>query len=155
MAESNGHIINLDRLPLGRHDYDFTLTGEYFSQQEKSELTGGEVSVHVALNLRSEDFDAVVSVKGTVQVPCDRCLDPVDVEVEAEENMAPSLDEDEVLGGKSAAGRSLDLEWLAYELVVVNLPLVHCHPEGGCNPQMDALLQDHLCSADEEPETQD
>jgi hypothetical protein len=23
---------------------------------------------------------------------------------------------------------------------------VHSHQDGGCNPEMDALLQDHLCT---------
>ena len=43
--------------------------------------------------------------------------------------------------------KQLDLAWLAYELIIVNLPLVHSHQDGGCNPDMDALLQDHLCTA--------
>ena len=42
--------------------------------------------------------------------------------------------------------KQIDLSWLAYELIIVNLPLVHSHQDGGCNPEMDALLQDHLCA---------
>lgn len=153
MAESVKHIINLDRLNFGQYQYDFVLDSEYFSQQEKSEIIGGNVAVHVALNWRSEDLDVVVSVRGKVSLTCDRCLDLIEFDVEAEEDMAPLLEEEFFLE-KGTTGRNLDLEWLAYELVVVNLPLVHCHPEGGCNPQMDALLQDHLCRTLEEPETQ-
>jgi hypothetical protein len=29
---------------------------------------------------------------------------------------------------------------------------VHSHQEGGCNPEMDALLQDHLCTSLEDEE---
>ena len=65
----------------------------------------------------------------------------MDIVVDAEDDM--DLDEDT---------KTLDLEWLAYELVIVNLPLVHSHQPGGCNPQMDALLQSHLCT---EPEDED
>ena len=43
--------------------------------------------------------------------------------------------------------KKVDLSWLAYELIIVNLPLVHSHQDGGCNPEMAALLQDHLCTA--------
>ena len=48
--------------------------------------------------------------------------------------------------------KQVDLSWLAYELIVVNLPLVHSHQDGGCNPEMDALLQDHLCTDVEDEE---
>ena len=46
----------------------------------------------------------------------------------------------------------LDLSWLVYEVVSINIPIVHCHQEGECNKQMELLLHDHLC---EEPEPED
>ena len=39
----------------------------------------------------------------------------------------------------------LDLSWLAYEIVSINIPLVHSHQAGECNKHMELLLQDHLC----------
>jgi uncharacterized metal-binding protein YceD (DUF177 family) len=78
-----------------------------------------------------------MDIVGQVQVTCDRCLDSMDVDVDIyEEEM--ELEDDP---------KQLDLAWLAYELIIVNLPLVHSHQDGGCNPEMDALLQDHLCTA--------
>ncbi|MCQ2346636.1 MAG: DUF177 domain-containing protein [Paludibacteraceae bacterium] len=155
MASNDEHIINLDKLEIGRYSYDFVLDDAYLTAQERTELLGGKVEAHVALNLRANDFDLTVAVRGQVQLPCDRCLDPMNVDIDAEEDMAPLLDEEVEVIDNRDAGRSLDLNWLAYELIVVNLPLVHCHPEGGCNPSMDSLLQDHLCSTTEEPDTQD
>ena len=46
----------------------------------------------------------------------------------------------------------LDLSWLAYEIVSINIPVVHCHQAGECNKQMELLLQDHLC---DEPEPEE
>ena len=77
-----------------------------------------------------------------MQVTCDRCLDAMDVEVDAYEE---EWDWDE-------EPKKVDLSWLAYELIVVNLPLVHSHQDGGCNPEMDALLQNHLCTTLDEDE---
>ena len=99
-------------------------------------LKSGEVKVEAHLNLREYDFDLDIAVKGLVQVTCDRCLDEMDVAINAEENEW-EWDEEPKL---------IDLSWLAYELIIVNLPLVHSHQDGGCNPEMDALLQDHLCT---------
>lgn len=134
--DEKSHIVALDSLELGAHVFDFQLDSAYFGEIENSELLGGEVKVEAHLNLREYDFDLDIAVKGLVQVTCDRCLDEMDVAIDAEENEWEWDDEPKLI----------DLSWLAYELIIVNLPLVHSHQDGGCNPEMDALLQDHLCT---------
>ena len=136
MMDEKSHIVALDSLELGAHVFDFQLDSAYFSEIENSELLGGEVKVEARLSLREYDFDLDIAVKGLVQVTCDRCLDEMDVAIDAEENEWEWDDEPKLI----------DLSWLAYELIIVNLPLVHSHQDGGCNPEMDALLQDHLCT---------
>ena len=140
MIDEKSHIVALDSLELGAHVFDFQLDSAYFGEIENSELLGGEVKVEAHLNLREYDFDLDIAVKGLVQVTCDRCLDEMDVAIDAEENEWEWDDEPKLI----------DLSWLAYELIIVNLPLVHSHQDGGCNPEMDALLQDHLCTAMDE-----
>ena len=140
--DKKSNIVALDSLELGVHVFDFQLDNAYFSEIENSELLGGEVKVEAQLNLREYDFDLDIAVKGLVQVTCDRCLDEMDVVVDAEESEWEWDDEPKLI----------DLSWLAYELIIVNLPLVHSHQDGGCNPEMDALLQDHLCTDVEEDE---
>ena len=137
------HIIELKTLEIGHYNYEFKLDNSYFSTIEKTELLGGQVTVNAQLDLRADDYDLTLTVYGKVQVTCDRCLDPMDVVVDNTEEMAPLLEN----------VQTLDLSWLAYEQIIVNLPLVHRHPEGGCNPEMDALLHNHLCSTAEEPDT--
>ena len=140
MSEKTAHIVLLDSLEIGEHLFDFQLDNSYFSTIENSELLGGAVDVKVRLILHENDFAVDVDVMGQVQVTCDRCLDSMDVDVDIYEEEI-ELEEDT---------QQLDLAWLAYELIIVNLPLVHSHQDGGCNPQMAALLQDHLCTALEE-----
>ena len=138
--DKKSYIVALDSMELGAHVFDFQLDDAYFSEIENSELLGGQVKVEAHLNLREYDFDLDIAVKGLVQVTCDRCLDEMDVAIDVEENEW-EWDEEPKL---------IDLSWLAYELIIVNLPLVHSHQDGGCNPEMDALLQDHLCTAMDE-----
>ena len=140
--DKKSHIVALDSLELGAHVFDFQLDNAYFGEVENSELLSGEVKVSAQLNLRQYDFDLTMEVKGLVQVTCDRCLDAMDVAINAKETEW-EWDEQPKL---------IDLSWLAYELIIVNLPLVHSHQEGGCNPEMDALLQNHLCTEVEEQE---
>ena len=142
MSEKTAHIVLLDSLEIGEHLFDFQLDNSYFSTIENSELLGGAVDVKVRLILHENDFAVDVDVMGQVQVTCDRCLDSMDVDVDIYEEEI-ELEEDT---------QQLDLAWLAYELIIVNLPLVHSHQDGGCNPEMDALLQNHLCTTLDEDE---
>ena len=134
--------MQLDKLELGEHLFGFQLDNSYFSNLEKSELLGGEVDVQVRLIVREDDFSVDVDICGTVQVTCDRCLDSMDVDVDV-------YDEDIEFEEEP---QSIDLAWLAYELIIVHLPLVHSHQDGGCNPDMAALLQNHLCTTLDEDE---
>ena len=137
MSEQNHYIIDLKRLPLGTHSFDIQLNDEFFKSLEKSEILSGKVEAKATLNLREEDYQLNIAVHGTVFVVCDRCLDPMPLEIEDEQEIT---DEDE-----------LDLSWLAYEIVSINIPIVHCHQAGECNKQMELLLHEHLCD-DLDPE---
>jgi len=138
MSEQNHYIVDLKRLPLGTHLFDFQLDSDFFSSLEKTEIISGDVACKAVLNLREEDYQLNIAVRGTVFVACDRCLDPMPLEIEDEQEIT---DEDE-----------LDLSWLAYEIVSINIPIVHCHQAGECNKQMELLLQNHLC---DEPEPEE
>ena len=137
MSDKTAHIVLLDQLEIGEHLFNLQLDREYLTTIDNTELLGGAVDVKVRLILREDDFVVDMDIVGRVQVTCDRCLDAMNVDVDIyEEEM--ELEEDV---------KQLDLAWLAYELIIVNLPLVHSHQDGGCNPDMDALLQNHLCTA--------
>ena len=144
MSENDHYMIDLKRLPLGTHSFDIQLNDDFFASIEKTEILSGKVSATATLNLREEDYQLSIAVRGTVFVVCDRCLDPMPIDI-ADEQEIFSEDEDESLS-------TIDLSWLAYEIVSINIPLVHSHQAGECNKQMELLLHDHLC---DEPEPED
>ena len=146
MSEQNHYIVDLKRLPIGTHLFDFQLDSDFFASLEKSEILSGEVAAKAVLNLREEDYQLNIAVQGTVFVVCDRCLDPMPLDIDANDEMSASLnDAAELPNGE------IDLSWLAYEIVSINIPIVHSHHPGECNKQMELLLQDHLC-AEPDPE---
>ena len=146
MSEQNHYIVDLKRLPVGTHLFDFQLDNDFFSSLEKSEILSGEVVAKAVLNLREEDYQLNIAVRGTVFVVCDRCLDPMPIEIDAEQEIFSGDEEEEPLNSQLS---TLNLSWLAYEIVSINIPLVHSHQAGECNKQMELLLHDHLC---DEPE---
>ena len=152
MSEQKLYIIDLKRLPIGTHHFDFQLDSAFFASVEKSEILSGEVAAHVTLNLREDDYTLMITVNGTVFVTCDRCLDPMPFDIDASEEVT---DDGLPVTGESITHNpspiTLDLSWLAYEIVSINIPIVHSHQPGECNQQMELLLHDHLCD-DLDPE---
>jgi len=146
MSETNHYIIDLSRLPIGTHEFDVKLDDSFFQSLEKTEVLGGDVVGKAELRLREEDYSLRIAVHGTVFVVCDRCLDPMAIDIDDEQTIESIEEEDEEYKGKS---ESLNLQWLMYEIVSINIPLVHSHQAGECNKQMELLLHDHLC---DEPE---
>ena len=147
MSKQNQGIIDLSRLPLGVHEFDIQLDDEFFSSLEKSEILSGTVSAQVTLHLREEDYSLNIAVHGTVFVVCDRCLDPMPIDIHDEQEIW-SEDEEEISNHQSQisnTNRELDLSWLAYEIVSINIPIVHSHQAGACNKHMELLLHEHLC----------
>ncbi len=143
MIDKEQYIVDLDRLSEGKYDFSFTLDKDFLSGIDKTELIDIEAEVNADLTLRADDFDLTLDVKSTATITCDRCLDPMQIKVNAQEEHVETEE----------GVKKIDLAWLAYEMIIVNLPTVHSHPVGGCNPEMAALLQSHLCSTEEEPET--
>ena len=140
MSEKNHYIVDLQRLPIGTHSFDIQLDNDFFESLEKSEILRGTVAAKVTLNLREEDYSLNIAVHGTVFVVCDRCLDPMPLDIDVNDEMIDSLND-----AAEPLNDGLDLSWLAYEIVSINIPLVHSHQPGECNTQMELLLHDHLC----------
>ena len=155
MSMESHYTIDLKRLKIGTHEFEVTLDDGFFKELEKTEVLGGKVEAKIVLNLREEDYWLTIAVHGTVFVTCDRCLDPMALEIEASETSSPNdeMSANESLNDEPKASNDvLDLTWLAYEIVSINIPVVHCHQAGECNKQMELLLQDHLC---DEPEPEE
>ncbi len=125
-------ILQLNELTQGKHHYSFRLDSAYLAAQEKSEIQGGEVDVEANLMLRESDYSLHMEAKGEVKLICDRCLGEMSHAVDVEDDILPD-DEEQT--------NMLDLSWLAYEMITINLPLVHSHPDGECMHEMQQLLQ--------------
>ena len=147
MSEQNHYIIDLRRISIGTHQFDIQLDDEFFAGLDKSEILSGSVAAKVTLNLREEDYQLNIAVHGTVFVVCDRCLDPMPLEIDDEQEIFSEDEENDQM----VNDKMVNLQWLAYEIVSINIPIVHSHQSGECNAQMELLLHDHLCD-DPEPD---
>ena len=142
MSRQDHYMIDLSRLPIGTHVFEIQLDSDFFASLEKSEILSGDVAAKIVLNLREESYQLNIAVRGTVFVVCDRCLDPMPLDINDEQEIWSEEEENDL---SPMTTHQLDLSWLAYEIVSINIPLVHSHQAGECNKHMELLLQNHLC----------
>ena len=149
MSTNKEYQISLTALSDGEHDYHFHMNNAFFQELEQDEIQGGDVDALVHITARGVSFVLQIDIKGKVIITCDRCLDPMEQEVDSTDKLLVKLgisnSEDEVIYVSPDEG-ILDLSWLLYEQTELSLPIVHRHQEGMCNPQMEELLRSHLCT---------
>ena len=122
------------------------LDDHFFQQLEGSQLQQGSVHVSGSIRKAVGFYELRLQSVGTVVVPCDRCLDPLDQPVEADLRLVVKLgdepsDDDEVITVDESKP-VLDTAWLIYESIVLAVPIRHVHQPGDCNVSMSEKLEE-------------
>ncbi len=138
-------IIPLNDWAAGERKFLSHVGLEFFQKFDNSEILDADVNVEVRVvkeGLRKVEADLHLS--GTVTVPCDRCLEPLQVPVEVSPSEVFTWDTE---------NENWDLSQAVYDYICLSLPLQKVHPEGGCNPDTVRFLS-HVERQDEEAATQ-
>lgn len=143
--------VNVKELAEKNEEKSIRLENEFFKQFGNEDVVGGEVDV-VATARKSQDskYDYLVEikVKGVLRITCTRCLDEMNYDTEVEDtvkvvctNADMETDDEDML--EARADGTLDLSHRVFETLALNVPLVHVHEEGECNPAMTKWLESH------------
>ena len=147
-------FLDLNALPNDCVTADYTLGDDFWALFENSLVPKGNVKAHAQIERKSKYFELQIDVQGHVWVPCDRCLDDVDVEINRQDDFIVKLADEDDYGEDmiyiNKADGMLDLATLFYEAAALSLPVVVTHPEGECNKQMLEILKQHEPHKDEE-----
>ena len=127
----NAIVIPLNGWAAGERKFHSHADLEFFQTFDNTEILDADVDVEIRVVKKERKVEAELHLSGTVTVPCDRCLDPLAVPVEAN----PS----EVLKPESLA-EDWDLSQAVYDYICLSLPLQRVHPEGECNPDTVRFL---------------
>ena len=147
--------LKIKTLPFGTHTVECHLDNAFFNTDEQLEVRKADVDATVEVTRKSENtYRLEVSCRGTVTIPCDRCLDDLDLPVDVNyclnvEQMGTELDDsnDELLIVPSD-WRELDTAPLVRDTVLLAIPMTHCHEnEEDCNPAMLDVLDSHRVEA--------
>ncbi|MDR2476021.1 MAG: DUF177 domain-containing protein [Bacteroidales bacterium] len=148
MGKFDQYKISLKGLSSGLQDYSFVLDSKFFADIDGEELQRGDIKVTVAVKKITGAFEMKFQMAGEVKVPCDRCLDDVDIPVSYDGKLyvkfgkSYSEENDDVIIIPEEDD-SINIAWFLYEFAVLSLPMKRMHPPGKCNKAVSAKLKRH------------
>lgn len=132
------YIIKFEGLKQGTHFYEFDVDTKFFEEFDCDEFNKATINVDLEFEKQSTMMLLNFDFYGTVTVPCDRCLDEVDVDVAGEEKLilkfgSESYQETEEIIILPDNAFEINLAANIYEFIMVNIPQKRVHDEGLCN----------------------
>lgn len=119
--------MDLAGLTDGIHERDFRIGKEFFEQMENSDILDADVDVHVDIEKRHGGYSLTFETAGTLSVPCDRCLDAMQIPAEADYDLTVRYGEeyddstDNLLILPYSQTR-LDLAPIIYDTLMLTIP---------------------------------
>ena len=96
--------------------------------------------------------------KLTVEIPCDRCLDDMELPVSTQNKLVVKFgkeyaeESEEIVIIPEEEGE-INLAWFIYEFIALAIPMKHIHAPGKCNKAMSSKLKKNTARrADDEDE---
>ncbi|MDO5523557.1 MAG: DUF177 domain-containing protein [Bacteroidia bacterium] len=160
MAKFSLYNIPLKNLSQGKHTYEYELDRKYFEAIDGDEVKKGNVKVILDIKKTSSTYEFNFDLKGTVQVPCNRCLDDLEQEIDSQNRLIVKLgkeyseESDEVIIIPEDEGE-INIAWFLYEFVVLNIPIKHVHEPGKCNKTMSTKLRKHRAVSKDDDDSND
>ena len=145
--------ITLPTLAEGTHEYEMAVDSGFFAGRGNTEVTGADVTVYVDINVRHGVYEIGITCQGWIEIPCDRCLDPMRHEVDEDYDFTVAYGEDydesddKVIIPESEV--EFDLAPYVADTILLSIPLRHVHAEGECNADMVEKMKEHSAEGDD------
>jgi uncharacterized metal-binding protein YceD (DUF177 family) len=149
--------IPLKALAIGNHTFNYELDTEYFKKIDSQEVQRGKVLAKVLVVNNGSNYVINFDLEGIIQVPCDRCLDDMDLPVHQKGRLIVkfgqtySEESDEIIVIPEIEGE-INISWFLYEFIALSIPMKHVHAHGKCNRFMASTLKKHLANSSEDDE---
>ncbi len=147
MCDLETFRIDLKNLKGEKTGFHFSLDDSYFEAIGGPEVSSGTVTVNLNVRKGSGFFELLFHSEGTVNIPCDICLDTMEQPICTVNRLTVKFGEDYSEDGDYITVNSndgtLDVSWLIYEFVALSIPIKHVHEPGKCNSAMIRILAEH------------
>ena len=138
--------------------YEFLLDNLFFSHIDAPEVQKGKVNVVLTVKRTPRAFEFSFETEGVVMVPCDRCLDEMELPVVSSDKLMVKFGTEFAEEGENLViipeeEGELNVAWFMYEFIALSVPMKHVHAPGKCNKTMSSKLNKHLrTTADDDSE---
>ena len=119
----------------GKHQIDFEIGDSFFQNFEDNEIVRrGQLAIRVNLNKGANVIELNFTIKGTVQLTCDRSLEVFDFPLDFTEKMiykygAEEQEIDENVYMITRDTPTINVAQLIYEFILLALPAKKIHPD--------------------------
>lgn len=150
--DTSGHFeIDFRGLQSEVETFTWHLNDTFFSALDQQEIMHGALTATLRVNKKAAGYRLEIHATGTIEIPCDRCLEPMTQPIDAEDcieiRLGDSFDDD---GERIIIPEDkpvLDVSWNLYETIALAIPTFHAHPDGECPEAVSQYLV-----ADDEPD---
>lgn len=138
-------------LPAGDHEFGFELGNSFFEGREDDGVSNVAITANVVLH-KATTMQLDLSLEGTVQLNCVRCLEPFTLSIDVEKTLLvrsvdhpkPEDDDDDTLSIANS-DHEIDLNQHLYDFLMLQIPLHPTHEEDeNGNPTCDPEIIKHL-----------
>ena len=121
----------------------------YFALNDGPEVQKGKVNVTLTVKRTSRAFELSFQTEGMVSVPCDRCLDDMELPISSSDKLMVKFGHEYAEEGDNLIvipeeEGEINVAWFMYEFVALSIPMKHVHAPGKCNKAMTGKLNKHL-----------
>ena len=149
MGKFKLYNVDLKNLTPGVHEFEYLLENKFFVDIDGDQVQKGKVKVRLTVKRSSMMFEMNFQIEGVVMVPCDRCLDDMEIPVDTHNRLVVKFgkeyaeESDEVVVIPEDEG-AINLAWFLYEFIALAIPMKHVHAPGKCNKAMTSKLSKHM-----------
>ncbi|HUW92912.1 MAG TPA: DUF177 domain-containing protein [Bacteroidales bacterium] len=153
------YSIPLAGLKEGRYTYDFSIGYDFFEPFKESEIRTGVIRADVVLEKRSTHLELLITISGSAEVVCDRCLERFPIQLSCTNKLFVKQgkewnDSDPDMIIMPVDEYQFDLSQFFYEFIHLALPIKRTHPDDArgkstCDPEMIRKLAGHLVTGKE------
>ncbi len=120
------------------------LDDSFFSVLDEQDIKHGKLTATLRVKKKAGSYQLEIHAIGEVEIPCDRCLEPMSQPIDAEDTIEVRLSEaydddgDRILIPEDKP--ILDVSWNLYETIALAIPIFHTHNDGECPENISQYL---------------
>ena len=142
MGKFTAYKLHLKGLPIGNHHFEYAVDSVFFKDMESADIRSGNVEVDLDLKYDGNAYSLDFTFKGEIIIACDRCLDDMPLDIDTAYNVivkyGDEYDEKDNVLIIPESDNYLNVAYMIYDTIALEIPLRHVHPAGQCNKEMAA-----------------